>query len=189
MWLTFTKGKCCSKNWVVFFSGYNLPIPTSQQSKPLVCNWWMVPSANPVISIGAPPCILFLLPQVVPDTEHGRAHHLPARLLCVARGQEVVGAVLQAALARHHRHLPEGAGPGTARTQEDHRQAGQEDGHEVRDWPLLLSQTSLSQILPPLVHPLHPEILIKIEKTISWHEGLSVICSLISSQCLPAGAR
>ena len=45
---------------------------------------------------------------MVPDTEHRRAHHLPTRLLRVARGQEVVGAVLQAALARHHRHLSQG---------------------------------------------------------------------------------
>ena len=68
----------------------------------------MAPCANPVISIGAPPCILLPLPQVVPDAEHGRAHHLPAGVLCVARGEEVVGAVLQAALARHYRHLSQG---------------------------------------------------------------------------------
>ena len=69
----------------------------------------LVTSANPVISIRALlVSILLLLLQVVPDTEHGRAHHLPTRLLRVARRQEVVGAVLQAALARHHRHLSQG---------------------------------------------------------------------------------
>ena len=35
-------------------------------------------------------------------------HHLPARVLRVAGGEAVVGAVQQAALARHHRHLPQG---------------------------------------------------------------------------------
>ena len=35
-------------------------------------------------------------------------HHLPPRLLRVAGGQAVVGAVQQAALAGHHRHLPQG---------------------------------------------------------------------------------
>ena len=129
MWLTFTKGKCCSKNWVVFFSGNYLPIPTTW---PLVCNWW--PPVQIQLSVSEPllPCILLPLPQVVPDAEHGRAHHLPAGVLCVARGEEVVGAVLQAALARHHRHLPQGAGAGPPRTQEGHRQAGQADRDEVR---------------------------------------------------------
>ena len=32
---------------------------------------------------------------------------------------------------RHHRHLPEGAGPGQAGPQEDHRQAGEADSDEV----------------------------------------------------------
>ena len=45
---------------------------------------------------------------MVPDSEHGCADHLPAGLLRVPGGQEVVGAVLQAALARHHRHLSQG---------------------------------------------------------------------------------
>ena len=45
---------------------------------------------------------------MVPDSEHGCPDHLPAGLLRVPGGQEVVGAVLQAALARHHRHLSQG---------------------------------------------------------------------------------
>ena len=69
---------------------------------------------------------------MVQDSEHGGADHLPPGFLRVPGGQEVVGAVLQAALARHHRHLPQGAGAGTPRTQEGHRQAGQADRDEVR---------------------------------------------------------
>ena len=69
---------------------------------------------------------------MVSQSEHGSSDHFPAGLLRVAGGQEVVGAVLQAALARHHRHLPQGAGAGTPRTQEGHRQAGQADRDEVR---------------------------------------------------------
>ena len=69
---------------------------------------------------------------MVSSPEHRRPHHLPAWLLRVAGGEEVVGAVLQAALARHHRHLPQGAGAGPPRTQEGHRQAGQADRDEVR---------------------------------------------------------
>ena len=49
MWLTFTKGKCCSKNWVVFFSGNYLPIPTTW---PLVCNWW--PPVQIQLSVSEP---------------------------------------------------------------------------------------------------------------------------------------
>ena len=73
---------------------------------------------------------------MVSRSGHWSSYHLPARFLRLAGGQEVVGAVLQAALARHHRHLPEGPGPGPARTQEDHSKAGQENGHEVRDCTL-----------------------------------------------------
>ena len=69
---------------------------------------------------------------MVSRSEHWSSYHLPARLLRVAGGEEVVGAVLQAALAGHHRHLPQGAGAGTPRTQEGHRQAGQADRDEVR---------------------------------------------------------
>ena len=68
---------------------------------------------------------------MVSSPEYRRPHHLPARLLRVAGGEEMVGAVLQAALARHHRHLPEGSRPGQAGPQEDHRTAGQADSHEV----------------------------------------------------------
>ena len=59
MWLTFTKGKCCSKNWVVFFSGNYLPIPTTW---PLVCNWW--PPVQIQLSVSEPllPCILLTTP-------------------------------------------------------------------------------------------------------------------------------
>ena len=45
---------------------------------------------------------------MVPDSEHGGANHLPVGLLRVPGGEKVVGAVLQAALARHHRHLSQG---------------------------------------------------------------------------------
>ena len=87
---------------------------------------------------------------LVPEAVHRAASHLPAGgtfqrevkqggtwkyisgFLRVAGGAEVVGAVLQAALARHHRHLPQGAGAGPPRTQEGHRQAGQADRDEVR---------------------------------------------------------
>ena len=57
---------------------------------------------------------------------------------------------------RHHRHLPEGPRSGQARAQENHRPPGEEDSDEI---------------LSALLHSLHPEILIKIEKTISGHEG------------------
>ena len=72
-----------------------------------------------------------MISQMVSQSEHGSSDHFPAGILRVAGGQEVVGAVLQAALARHHRHLPEGSRPGQAGPQEDHRTAGQADSHEV----------------------------------------------------------
>ena len=53
-----------------------------------------------------------------------RPHHLPAGVLRVAGGEAVVGAVLQATLARHHRHLPEGAAGGATR-----RSAGPSQGY------------------------------------------------------------
>ena len=46
--------------------------------------------------------------QVVSEPEHRGPHHVPARILRVAGGEEVVGAVLQAPLARHNRHIPQG---------------------------------------------------------------------------------
>ena len=45
---------------------------------------------------------------------HRSAYHLPPGFLRLPGGEEMVGAVQQAALARHHRHLPEGA-PGGVR--------------------------------------------------------------------------
>ena len=54
-----------------------------------------------------------MISQMVSQSEHGSSDHFPAGLLRVAGGQEVVGAVLQAALARQHRHLPQGPHPGT----------------------------------------------------------------------------
>ena len=68
---------------------------------------------------------------MVSESEHRSSHHFPAGLLRVARGQEVVGAVLQAALAGHHRHLSQGSGPGQTGPQEDHRPASQADSDEV----------------------------------------------------------
>ena len=45
---------------------------------------------------------------MVPDSEHRGADHFPPGFLRVPGGQEVVGAVLQAALAWHYRHLSQG---------------------------------------------------------------------------------
>ena len=70
---------------------------------------------------------------MVSQSEHGGPHHLSPGILCLAGGQTVVGAVLQTALARHHRHLPEGPRPGQAGTQEDHRPPGEKDSDEVRN--------------------------------------------------------
>ena len=71
--------------------------------------------------------------QMVSQSEHWGSHHFSPGILCVAGGQTVVGAVLQTALARHHRHLSEGSGPGQAGTQADYRPPGEEDSDEVRN--------------------------------------------------------
>ena len=49
---------------------------------------------------------------MVQEAVHRSAHHLPPGFLRFPGGEEMVGAVQQAALARHHRHLPEGAAGG-----------------------------------------------------------------------------
>ena len=66
---------------------------------------------------------------------------LPAWFLRIPSSEEVVGAVLQAALARQHRHLPEGARDGGTGGQ------GQ-DGEENSD-----------QILSPVIYSLHKKIV------------------------------
>ena len=71
--------------------------------------------------------------QMVSQSEHWGPHHFSPGILCLAGGQTVVGAVLQTALARHHRHLPEGPRPGQAGTQADHRPPGEKDSDEVRN--------------------------------------------------------
>ena len=63
--------------------------------------------------------------------------NLPAWFLRIPRSEEVVGAVLQATMARQYRHLPEGAGDGGAGGP---GQDGEEDGGEG---------------LPPLLYSLH----------------------------------
>ena len=101
--------------------------------------------------------IIFPLLCNYPDNEgpliHRGPHHLPPRLLRVPGGQEVVGAVLQAALARHHRLLPGGAGG-------DPRAGGGEgegqDGEEDR-----------GEVLHPGLHTLHQEDVNKTEEKIS----------------------
>ena len=80
--------------------------------------------------------IIFPLLCNYPDNErpliHRSPHHLLARLLRLTGGEEVVGAVLQAALARHHRLLPGRAGgDGRARGGQGPGQDGEEDGGEV----------------------------------------------------------
>ena len=61
-----------------------------------------------------------------------------------------MGPVLQAALARHHRHLP--AGPGS----------GQDSpGGEAYN----------RQVLRPLLHPLHQEALRQVEEEVPQHAG------------------
>ena len=69
---------------------------------------------------------------MVSSPEYRRPHHLPARLLRVAGGEEVVGAVLQAALAGHHRLLPgRSGGDQRAGGGEGAGQDGEEDGGQV----------------------------------------------------------
>ena len=81
-------------------------------------------------------------------------HNLPVGILRVPGGEEVVGAVLQATLARHHRHLPEGPGGGAPWEAEGDGQAHQED----RD-----------QILPPGLHTLHQKIVLQAKEEIPQH--------------------
>ena len=85
------------------------------------------------------------------------AHHLPAWVLRVPGGEKMVGAVLQAALARHCRYISEGAGGGRARGEESNRKDDQEDCH-----PLLSSG----------LHTQHKENIIKAEEKVSQYAGL-----------------
>ena len=80
--------------------------------------------------------IIFPLLCNYPDNERPLIfrgpHHLPSRLLRLPGGEEMVGAVLQAALARHHRLLP-GRPGGDVRAGggEGAGQDGEEDGGQV----------------------------------------------------------
>ena len=74
------------------------------------------------------------------------ANHLPAWILCVSSAEEMVGAVLLPALARHYCHLSQGpAGGGTGE-----RTSGGED-----------DEKDCHQILPPGLHPLHQEVVLQ----------------------------
>jgi hypothetical protein len=83
------------------------------------------------------------------------AINFPAWFLCIPRSEEVVGAVLQAALARQHSHLPQGTchwgagGPG---------QDGQKDNH---------------QILSSLLRAVYQEIVRSLAKEISNYARIS----------------
>ena len=80
------------------------------------------------------------------------AHHLPAWVLRVPGGEEVVGAVRQAALARHCRHLSQGAGGWGSWERESDGEGDQEDSHPL---------------LPAGLHPLHQEAVLQAEEEVS----------------------
>ena len=66
----------------------------------------------------------------------------------------MVGAVLQAALARHCRHLSQGpAGGGTGEI----TSGGEDD------------EKNCHQILPPGLHPLHQEVVLQTQEEVSNH--------------------
>ena len=80
--------------------------------------------------------IIFPLLCNYPDNErpliYRSPHHFLTRLLRVPGGEEMVGAVLQAALARHHRLLPgRPGGDQRPRGGEGAGQDGEEDGGQV----------------------------------------------------------
>ena len=123
--------------------------------------------------------IIFPLLCNCPDNEraliHRSPHHFPAGFLRLPGGEEMVGAVLQAALARHHRLLPgRSGGDQRAGGGEGAGQDGEEDGGEVlhpgklgRGW---LRQLLLKlEILIPGLHSLHQENVNKTEEKISQH--------------------
>ena len=80
------------------------------------------------------------------------AHHIPAGVLRVPGGEEVVGAVLQAALARHYRHLSQGS-PCWGSWQGE----GDGEGYEEDSHPVLLA----------CVHTLHQALVFKAEVEVS----------------------
>lgn len=90
--------------------------------------------------------------QVVSEPEHRGPHHVPARILRVAGGEEVVGAVLQAPLARHHRHIPQGS---------CYRNSGPEESD------CSSSQENSDEILFVIIHSLHQKILLETKEEIS----------------------
>ena len=93
-------------------------------------------------------------PYVIISNIYRPAHHLLAGVLRVPGGEEVVGAVLQAALARHHRHLPEGVGGG-----EDTGDEGDgKDGTKNCD-PLLHAG----------LHPLHQAAVGQVDEEVPHH--------------------
>ena len=59
------------------------------------------------------------------------SNYIPAWILCLPCGEEMVGAILQAALARHRGHLPEGPGGGGGRGEERNSQNSEEDSHPL----------------------------------------------------------
>ena len=69
------------------------------------------------------------------------SNHLPAWFLCLPGGEEMVGAILQAALARHCCYLSQGPGGWGPWREEVGGEDGQKDGHPL---------------LPSGIHPLHP---------------------------------
>ena len=99
-----------------------------------------------------------ILTPILTETPSRSTHNLPVRVLRFPGSEEVVGAVLQATLARHHCHLPEGPGGGPPWEAEGDGQAHQED----RD-----------QILPPGLHSLHQKIVLQAEEEIPQHVRVS----------------
>ena len=90
-------------------------------------------------------------PYVIISNIYRPAHHLLAGVLRVPGGEEVVGAVLQATLARHHRHLSEGSPCWISWEGEGDGEGYEEDSH-----PLLLAG----------LYSLHQAFVLKTEEEV-----------------------
>ena len=84
-------------------------------------------------------------------------NHLPPWVLCLPGIEEMVGAILQAALARYYCYISQGVGSrGTGKAKSD----GEGD------------QEDCNQILSSGIHTLHQEAVIQAEEEVSKHAGV-----------------
>ena len=76
----------------------------------------------PVLSLPGPPDAAGKADKMVQTSVNRSTNHLPAWFLCLPGSEEVVGAILQATLARHYCYLSQGSCGWAAWEAESHGQ-------------------------------------------------------------------